>query len=48
VIDALLYRDNARGYARGDHRVWNRADREALGREADDILAGEAPSWGAP
>lgn len=48
VIDALLYRDNGRGYARGDHRVWEQADRAALGREADDILAREAPGWGTP
>lgn len=48
VIDALLYRDNGCGYARGDHRVWERADREALGREADDIIAREAAGWAMP
>ena len=45
VIDALLYRDNGRAYAAGDHRNWETADLAELGREADVILAREAPGW---
>ena len=45
IVDALLYRDNARGYAMGDHRVWERSDMAALRAEADGILAREAPGW---
>lgn len=39
VIDALLYRTNARAYARGDHRSWETVDLAALGDEADQIIA---------
>ncbi|WP_336971240.1 gamma carbonic anhydrase family protein [Sphingobium aromaticiconvertens] len=45
IVDALLYRDNARGYAVGDHHVWKRSDMAALRAEADAILAQEAPGW---
>lgn len=45
IIDALLYRDNARAYASEDHRAWERADLAALGQEADTILAREWPVW---
>ncbi|TVV77103.1 gamma carbonic anhydrase family protein [Sphingomonas solaris] len=38
VIDTLLYRDNARAYARGDHRCWETIDLGALGDEADRII----------
>lgn len=39
VIDALLYHRNALGYARGDYRVWAENDSDALGAEADAIIA---------
>ena len=45
IIDALLYRDNARAYASEDHRAWERADLAALGQEADTILAREWLAW---
>lgn len=45
VVDALLYRENARGYAGGDHRAWERIDMEALGAEADHILARQQAHW---
>lgn len=45
VIDALLYRDNALAYAAGDHRAWEDADLDTLGREANAIVASEHDGW---
>ncbi|BBF71520.1 gamma carbonic anhydrase family protein [Sphingomonas bisphenolicum] len=45
IVDALLYRDNGRAYASGDHRIWESADMAKLGEEANDILAREAGGW---
>jgi carbonic anhydrase/acetyltransferase-like protein (isoleucine patch superfamily) len=45
VMDALLYRDNGRAYAAGDHRAWEDAELDALGLEADGILSSEHDSW---
>ena len=39
VIGALLYRENGRAYARGNHRVWETIDLATLGDEADRIIA---------
>lgn len=47
VVDALLYRDNARAYAKGEHRAWEGSDLAELGEEADTILAREAAGWNA-
>lgn len=46
IVDALLYRDNARAYAAGDHRAWVHSDLDGLRIEADAILAGLDPPAG--
>ncbi len=42
IVGALLYHRNAIGYAHGDHRVWDGIDMDALGREADAIIAAQS------
>ncbi|MGO4169303.1 gamma carbonic anhydrase family protein [Novosphingobium sp. TCA1] len=45
IIDALLYRENARAYATGNHRVWEIAEMALLAEEAEAILAREHRQW---
>ena len=45
IVDALLYRDNARAYAAGNHRAWEAADMLLLAEEAEAILAREHGGW---
>ena len=45
IIDALLYRNNGRAYAAGDHRAWAHADLAALELEAAAILARAWAEW---
>ena len=40
IFNAVMYRDNARAYARGEHRLWQTADTQAARAEAAAILGG--------
>lgn len=47
IVDALLYRDNGRGYAQNDHRIWEKSNLGALDSEAGTILDRERALWDA-